>query len=479
MLPRLLPLAFLLTAAASSAQPAAPRPPNIIYILADDLGYGDLSCYGQQRYKTPHIDRLAAEGMRFRQHYSGSTVCAPSRSSLLTGLHTGHTPVRGNLEVQPEGQHPLPAATLTLPKILKAGGYISGLFGKWGLGFPGSEGEPLQQGFDRFFGYNCQRLGHHYYPYHLWDDTRKVMLEDNAGQMKNLYAPELIHQKTLAFIEQHRERPFFCFVASIIPHADLAAPERYVARHRGRYGYETPFKGVDDGPRYRAGPYESQPEPRAAFAAMIELFDDQVGEIVAKVRALGLAENTLILLTSDNGPHREGGGDPDYFNSSGGLRGTKRDLYEGGIRVPLIAWWPGVVRAGSETPHVSAFWDVLPTFAELAKLPAPGGLDGLSFAPTLTGRGTQRQHEYLYWEFHEIGGRMALRQGDWKIVRYDVLKNPDGPAELYHLASDPQESNNVAARHPDRVRAMDTTMRAARVDSPVFRFSHQGYLQGR
>ncbi len=470
---------FLFFAAALFAQPATPRPPNIIFILADDLGYGDLSCYGQKHFKTPHIDRLAAEGMRFRQHYSGSTVCAPSRSSLLTGLHTGHTPVRGNLEIQPEGQHPLPQNTLTLPKILKPAGYVSGLFGKWGLGFPGSEGEPLKQGFDRFFGYNCQRLGHHYYPYHLWDDTRKVILEGNAGALKNTYAPGLIHQKALAFIEQNRDRPFFCFVTSIMPHAELVAPEKYLARHRGKYGRETPYVGVDSGPTFRNGPYASQAEPRAAFAAMVNVLDDQVGEIVAMVRALGLAENTLIIFTSDNGPHLEGGADPEYFGSSGGLRGTKRDLYEGGIRVPLIAWWPGVVPPGSETSHVSAFWDVLPTLADMAQLPRPKGIDGISFAPTLTGRGPQRSHDYLYWEFHEGGGRLALRQGDWKVVRYDVLAKPDGPLELYNVASDPQETKNVAAQHADRVRAMDATMRAARVDSPVFRFAQQGYLQNK
>lgn len=468
---------LLLTTVTLVAASESRRPLNIIYILADDLGYGDLSCYGQRRFRTPHIDRLAAEGMLFRQHYSGSTVCAPSRSSLFTGLHTGHTPVRGNLEVQPEGQHPLPAATVTLPKILKTAGYVNGLFGKWGLGYPGSEGEPLKQGFDRFYGYNCQRLGHHYYPHHLWDNDRKAIIEDNAGKMKNAYAPELIHQKTLAFIEENRSRPFFCFVASVIPHAELVAPERYLARHRGKYGPEKPYAGVDDGPTYRNGPYESSPEPRAAFAAMVNVLDDHVGEIVAKVRALGLAEQTLIIFTSDNGSHTEGGADPAYFGSSGGLRGTKRDLYEGGIRVPMIAWWPGTIRAGSESSHVSAFWDVLPTLAELTGTTAPANTDGISFAPTLTGRGTQRQHEFLYWEFHEGGGRLALRQGDWKVVRYDVLKNPDGPLELYNLATDPRETRNVAAQHPDRVRTMDTLMRAARVDSPVFRFAQTGYLQ--
>jgi arylsulfatase A len=462
---------------AATLKAATPRPPNIIFILADDLGYGDLGCYGQKRFATPNIDRLAAEGLRFTQHYSGNTVCAPSRSALLTGQHTGHTPVRGNLEVRPEGQHPLPAATLTLPKVLKAAGYVSGVFGKWGLGFPGSEGEPLRQGFDRFYGFNCQRLGHHYYPEHLWDDTRKVILEKNAGSGKGDYAPELIHRRTLDFIAQNRARPFFCFVTSIIPHAELVAPESYLARHRGKYGPETPYAGVDRGPEYRRGPYASQAEPRAAFAAMVNVLDDQVGEIVAQVRALGLEQDTLILFSSDNGPHREGGHDPDYFNSSGGLRGTKRDLYEGGIRVPLIAWWPGMIRAGATTTHLSAFWDMLPTFAELARQPVPPGLDGVSLTPTLTGRGGQAEHEFLYWEFHEGGGRLALRQGDWKIVRYDVLKNPDGPVQLYHIPRDPKETSDLAAQEPQRAQAMAKLMRGARTDSPVFRFSQTGYLQ--
>ena len=259
------------------AAAAATDKPNIVMILADDLGLGDVGCYGQKHFATKNIDQLAASGLRFTRHYSGSTVCAPSRSALMTGLHTGHTPIRGNLEVKPEGQHPLPADTLTLAKILQQAGYATGAFGKWGLGYPGSEGEPLKQGFDRFFGYNCQRLGHHYYPYHLWDNDKQVELEANAGHNKVIYAPELIHEKTLAFIEANKERPFFCFVTSIIPHAELVAPERYLARHRGKYGPEKPYQGVDDGPEYRNGPYESQPEPHAARAAMINLLDDQVG----------------------------------------------------------------------------------------------------------------------------------------------------------------------------------------------------------
>lgn len=466
----------LLPSFSVSAAPAA-RPPNIVFILADDLGYGDLGSYGQQRFATPNLDRLAAEGMKFTQHYSGATVCAPSRSALLTGLHTGHTPIRGNKEIQPEGQHPLPAATRTLAKLLQRAGYATGVFGKWGLGFPGSEGAPQRQGFDRFYGFNCQRLGHHYYPDHLWDDETKVPLRGNAEHRNGDYAPELIHQKTLSFIEANRDRPFFCFVASIIPHAELAAPERYLAQHRGKYGPETPYQGVDDGPTFRQGPYASQAEPRAAYAAMINVLDDQVGEIVATLRRLGLAENTLIVFSSDNGPSLEGGSDPAYFNSAGGLRGVKRDLYEGGIRVPMIAHWPGTVARGAVSPHVSAFWDWLPTFAELAGLPTPAAIDGRSLAPTLTGRGRQTQHDTLYWEFHEGGGRVALRQGDWKVVRYDVLKAPDGPLALFNLTTDPNETTDLAARHPERVKQLDALLRTARIDSPIFRFGQTGYLQ--
>ncbi|MCX6895600.1 MAG: arylsulfatase [Verrucomicrobia bacterium] len=474
ILHRALPVAALI---ASVAAASAADKPNIIYILADDLGLGDLGCYGQKHFATPNIDKLAADGIRFTQHYSGTSVCAPSRSSLLTGLHTGHTPIRGNMEVKPEGQQPLPAGTLTLATLLQKSGYATGAFGKWGLGFPGSEGDPLKQGFDRFFGYNCQRLGHNYYPRHLWDDDKKLELDANAGQKKGVYAPELIHEKTLAFLEANKDRPFFCYVATIIPHAEMVAPERYMARHRGKYGVEKPFKGKDDGADYRNGQYESQPEPHAARAAMINLLDDQVGEIVAKIKQLGLAEKTLIIFTSDNGPSSEGGSDPAYFDSAAGLRGSKRDLYEGGIRAPMVAAWPGKIAPGKTTDLLSAFWDVLPTCAELAGQPVPAGVDGISFVPTLLGQGTQAQHGYLYWEFHEMGGRVALRQGDWKVVRYNVAKNSDGPLQLFNLAEDPAEKTDLADKFPDRVQQMGKILRAARTESPLFKFTQGGYLQ--
>lgn len=451
--------------------------PNIVFILADDLGYGDLSCYGQTHFKTPHLDQLASEGMRFTQHYSGSTVCAPSRSVLITGLHTGHTPIRGNKEIQPEGQHPLPAETKTLAKQLQSAGYATGVFGKWGLGYPGSEGEPLAQGFDRFYGYNCQRLGHHYYPLHLWDDSEQIELSDNADGANGQYAPHLIHQETLAFIEEHQAEPFFCFVASIIPHAELIAPEELMTKHLGRYGEEVPYAGTDDGPMFRLGPYQSQSHPKAAFAAMVELLDQQVGDIVATLERLGLRENTLIIFSSDNGPAMEGGADPSYFNSNGGLRGIKRDLYEGGIRVPMIASWPGRITANSESDHVSAFWDYFPTFTAAAGLPVPPGLDGISFLPTLLERSPQNQHDHLYWEFHEGGGRVAIRQGKWKGVRYNVLQAPDGPLELYNLSTDPAETTDIAHQHPTLVQRLNELLRESRVPSPVFSFGQTGYLQ--
>lgn len=451
-------------------------PPNIIYILADDLGYGDLSCLGQEHFETPNIDALKAKGMFFSNHYSGSTVCAPSRSALMTGQHTGHTFVRGNKEIMPEGQHPIPDDVMLLPEMLKEAGYVSGAFGKWGLGYPGSEGDPLKQGFDVFYGYNCQRLGHHYYPFHLWDNEEKVILEGNAGTAKGIYAPDLIHEKTLQFIEDNastgtaQARPFFAYVASIIPHAELAAPEKYMKKFSGKFEEPKPFEGVDEGPELRLGRYQSQAEPRAAFAAMITLLDDQVGEIVAKVEELGIAENTLIIFTSDNGAHQEGGADPEFFNSNGPFRGHKRDLFDGGVHVLMMAYWPGKVAAGSESEHISAFWDMVPTFTELAGVPAPGNTDGISMVPSLLGKEKQPEHKYLYWEFHERGGRIAVRMGKWKGVRYNVLKQPDAPMKLFDLEADPGEQKDVAEAHPETVEQIRKIMDSARTHSEIFTF---------
>jgi arylsulfatase A len=456
------------------------KKPNIIYILADDLGYGDLSCYGQQKFSTPHIDRLAAEGKLFTQHYAGSTVCAPSRSALMTGLHTGHTYVRGNRGLN-GGQYPLPDSVVTLAELLKEAGYVTGAFGKWGLGYPGSEGDPVNQGFDEFFGYNSQTIAHNYYPWDLYHNTEKITLAENEGENQGLYAPHLIQEKTLAFLEQHQDTTFFLYVPSIVPHAEMVAPKEYMAQFgeydasgafKSAFAPEKPFKGVDriNDDRFKVGGYGSQAHPRAAFAAMVTLLDDQVGEIMAKVKELGLEENTIIIFTSDNGPHREGGADPDFFNSNGPFKGYKRDLYEGGIRVPMIAKWPGQIRAGSTSDHISAFWDVLPTACELAGVAVPAGMDGISFLPALQGKEEQRQHEYLYWEFHEQGKKQAVRKGDWKAVRTGLAKNPNAPVELYNLAEDQGEERNVADQHPERVREMEAIMQKEHVADPAWPF---------
>jgi arylsulfatase A-like enzyme len=450
--------------------------PNVIYILADDLGYGDLSSYGQKKFTTPNIDRLAKQGMLFTQHYSGSTVCAPSRSALMTGMHTGHTVVRGNKEIQPEGQHPIPENTYTIAEALKKAGYTTGAFGKWGLGFPKSEGDPNNQGFDTFFGYNCQRLGHNYYPDHLWSNQDSIVLVENKGKEDGVYAPELIHVKTLQFLEDNRNKPFFLYVPSIIPHAELAAPEAYMSKHRGKYPPEMAYKGVDDGPTFNQGPYRSQKETHAAFAAMVQLLDNQVGEIMDKVEELGIVDNTIIVFTSDNGPHEEAGADPEYFDSNGPFKGVKRDLYEGGIRVPMIVSWPGKIESNTQTDHVSAFWDIFPTVSEIAGVDVPNNLDGISFLPTLLGDEKQLNHEYLYWEFHEKGGRQAVRKGNWKAVKYNVLKNPEAPLELYDLSKDPGEENNISNAHPNVVKEMETILKEARTPSNVFTFSQDTYL---
>jgi arylsulfatase A len=445
--------------------------PNIVYFIADDLGYGDLSCLGQEKFSTPNIDRLARDGMLFTQHYSGSTVCAPSRSALMTGQHTGHTPIRGNKSVSPEGQWPISDATFTLAELLQQKGYVTGGFGKWGLGGPGTEGDPVFQGFDVFFGYNCQGKAHNYYPRHLWDNLEKVILHENEGSQEGIYGPNLIHEKALEFIETNKEKPFFLFYPNVIPHAELFAPEKYMEMFRGKYLPEKEYQGYDEGPKFRDGPYGSQPESHAAFAAMVTLLDNQVGEVLDKIAELGLSENTLVIFTSDNGPHLEGGADPDYFNSNGIYTGYKRDLYEGGIRVPTIAWWPGKIAPNSQTDHLSAFWDVFPTLAELTGQEIQNNVDGISFLPTLLGKEGQQEHEYLYWEFHEKNGRQAIRKGDWKLVRYDVFSPENTTTELYNIAQDPAETRNVAEENQVITEELLHLLEGARTESPVFTFN--------
>ncbi|EMI16342.1 arylsulfatase [Rhodopirellula maiorica SM1] len=448
---------------ASVANADQPRTPNVIYILADDLGYGDLSCYGQTKFETPNIDALAQRGMRFTQHYSGSTVCAPSRCALLTGFHTGHGAVRGNAEVSPEGQEPMPADTYTVAKHLQRAGYKTGIFGKWGLGAPGTASEPLKMGFDRFYGYNCQRIAHCYYPAFLWSDEERELLWGNVASHKHDYAPDLIHDQALKFIRDHKDGPFFCYYAAVQPHADMVAPESYMKKYRGKFLPESNYP--DD---YYAG----QPESHAAFAAMVNVLDDYVGEITAELDSLGITDETIIIFSSDNGPHKEGGHDPDYFNSNGPLRGFKRDLYEGGVRVPMIAVWPETIPAGSVSDEISAFWDFLPTMADLVGKPLPGNTDGVSILPTLLGKPEQQQkHDYLYWEFIEMRGRVAVRKGNWKGVRYNVDKNPNSPIELYDLSVDPGETKNVAAQHPETAVELSKLISESRTMSPNPRFN--------
>ena len=446
--------------------------PNIIFILADDLGYGDVGFNGQKLIRTPNIDRLAKEGMKFNQFYAGTSVCAPSRSSLLSGQHTGHTYIRGNKSVDPEGQQPIADSVVTIAEVLKKAGYSTGAFGKWGLGPVGSEGDPVNQGFDRFYGYNCQSLAHRYYPNHLWDNSKKVVLEANQNLMYNKqYAPDLIQKQALEFINAKNDKqPFFLFLPYILPHAELIVPDDSLFQfYKGKFP-EKAHKGLDYGPDATKGGYASQEYPHAAFAAMVARLDMYVGQVLAKLKEKGLDKNTLVIFTSDNGPHVEGGADPKFFNSGGGLRGVKRDLYEGGIREPFAARWPGVIKPGTSNDYIGAFWDMLPTFAELAGAKAPGNVDGISFVNALTGKGVQKKHDYLYWEFHEQGGKQAVRQGNMKAVRLKAAGNPDGLVELYDLSKDPGEKNNIAPQMSEKAKEMGQIMNKAHVSSALFPF---------
>ena len=447
--------------------------PNIIFILADDLGYGDLGFLGQQYIETPAIDRLAANGMFFTNFYSGATVCAPSRSAFMTGLHTGHTPIRGNTEVQPEGQRPMPDSVMTVSKLMQKAGYFTGAFGKWGLGFPGSEGDPVNQGFNQFFGYNCQRYAHRYYPDYLWDNFEKVDLPGNDWTTKGDFAPDVIQERTLEFIEKNQDKPFFLFMPIVMPHAELAAPDdEILAKYKTKFPNETAYvaksKGADYGPEMAIPGYQSQPYPHATFAAMVARIDRYVAEVVEKLDELGLSENTIVIFASDNGAHQEGGADPDFFDSNGVFRGHKRDLYEGGIRTPMIAYWPGKIKAGSESDQTFAFWDLLPTFAELAGIKPEKETDGISFLPTLLGNTQQKIHDYLYWEFHEQGGKQAIRQGNWKGIKLQVFGADEPILELYDLSKDPSERTNLASQNPEKLQELAQLMDQARISNSQF-----------
>ena len=454
----------------------AERPPNVIYLLADDLGYAELGSYGQEWIQTPHLDRLAEEGMRFTQHYSGNAVCAPSRCVLMTGKHPGHAYIRNNGD--PEhlqhlkdeygwefpGQNPIPDEEVTIAEVLKQKGYATAAIGKWGLGHFGTTGDPNMQGFDLFYGFNCQRHAHNHYPKFLWRNREKEVFPGNDRTLSGkTYSQDRFTEEALAFIRQHQNEPFFLYMPYAIPHLSIQVPDASLEQYKGQIPEE----------EYNHTAYLQHPHPRAGYAAMISHLDRDIGQIVALIDELGLAENTLIMFSSDNGPtfNRLGGSDSDFFNSSGPLRGRKGSLYEGGIRVPFVARWPGKIEPGSTSDHISAFWDIMPTIAEVTATQAPGDIDGISLLPTLLGEADQPQHDYLYWEFPGYGGQQVVRSGDWKAVRQNMLReeNPEPlKIELYYLADDIGEQNDVAGLHPDRVAEFESLMREARTPSELF-----------
>lgn len=452
----LVALPFAQRTPASQRTPAtAPRTPNVILIHADDLGWGDLSSYGQQKFRTPHIDRLAAEGARFTNYYSGSTVCAPSRAALMTGLHTGHGRIRGN------GEMPLEDADVTMAEHFKAHGYRTALVGKWGLGYEGTPGLPEKQGFDETFGYMTHQQPHRQYTDRLWKNGQWIAVSPTRDFTSDLFTTAAVE-----FIERTSTHPFFLYLAYPLPHAELRAPDDAVAPYVGRFP-ETPFVNAKADattpvPPYTvSGGYRSQPTPKAAFAGMVTRMDQGVGQVLEALRARGLDRNTIVVFTSDNGPHKEGGADPEFFDSNGPLRGIKRDLYEGGIRVPMLVRWPGHVPAGVVRDTPWAHWDVWPTLAAAAGIPAPTGVDGISMRDALLSAQAPAPDRTLYWEFHEGGYKRAARRGDWKAV----WLAPDRPIELYDLKNDVGEARDVAAAHPEVVAQFRQFFATARTPS--------------
>ena len=467
-----------------------PKQPNIIYILADDLGYAELGCYGQQKIETPHIDRLAAQGMRFTHHYAGMAVSAPTRCITLTGLHSGHAYIRGNDELAErgdvwnhaamladpylEGQCPLPAGTVTYPSLLQQAGYTTGCVGKWGLGYPGSEGAPNKMGFDFFYGYNCQRQAHTYYPPFLYRNENREYLPNEllppgtrldegadpydinsyAKYTQKVYSPDPMYDEILQFVERNKDRPFYLHWTTTLPHVALQAPERWVNYYVNKFGDEAPYTGAGYFPcRY----------PHATYAAMISYLDEQVGGLVAKLKELGIYENTILIFTSDNGPASNAGADPAWFDSAQPFKGEqgwgKAYLHEGGIRVPMIVTWEGKIKPDTQSNHISASWDIMSTVCELAGVKAPPN-DGISFVPALLGK-KQKAHEYLYWEFPEGPGAKALRMGKWKGLIQNIHKEGEANMMLFDLEADPREQNNVASGYPAILQTMREKMAEA------------------
>ena len=497
-------LAFLfLNCNADLKQEQLESKPNIIYILADDLGYGDVGVYGQEKIETPNLDELARNGMIFTQHYTGAPVCAPARYMLLTGKHSGHSYIRGNDEWKErgnvwdyremiidstlEGQRPIPANTILFPQLLQQEGYTTGMIGKWGLGAPHTNSIPTKMGFDFFFGYNCQRQAHTYYPVHLYKNENRVHLNNDtippntklakgadpydpksySKFMLNEYAPELMFKEMISFVSENKQNPFFLYWATPIPHNALQAPQNWIDFYKEKFGEEEPYLGQNG--------YFPHQNPRAAYAAMISYLDENIGKLIKYLKDENLYDNTIILFSSDNGVTYAGGTDGEYFNSSGKFGETygrgKGFVYEGGIRVPMIATWNKKIKPGSITNHISAHYDVMPTLLELINYDNIPETDGISFLPTLIGKKEQDTHDFLYWEFPEYGGQVAVRMGDWKVIRRN-LKRSDEKAtlELYNLSKDPEELNNVANDHSDIIRIASDIFDKEHIKSEIERF---------
>jgi len=472
--------------------------------MADDLGYAEVGCYGQQLIETPNIDKLASNGMKFTQFYSGAPVCAPARCILLTGKHAGHAYIRGNDEWRErgdvwnfaeavndpglEGQRPMPDSVITVAELLQTAGYKTACIGKWGLGAPYTEGAPNHQGFDFFFGYNCQRQAHTYYPKHLWKNEEKVWLmndlvvpstklEEGADPLDedsyssyslDEYAPDLMFEETINFLEENYNSPFFLYFATPIPHVPLQSTDSLVKYYQNKFGEENPYLG-DQG-------YFPARAPRATYAAMITYLDNQIGQIVKKLKELGVYDNTIIFFTSDNGPTYAGGADSQFFDSAAPFSSDhgrgKGSVYEGGIRVPLIVQWPGKIGASSITDHISAFYDIMPTFCDLAGIDKPEDTDGISIIPALTKKPKQSNHSFLYWEFPAYGGLQAVRMGNWKGLRKDMFKG-NLEIELYDLATDIVEMNNVAGENPEIVQEIQKIMLEQHLASNIDRFKFE------
>jgi len=452
----------------SFAQNKPARKPNIIYIYADDLGYGELGCYGQTKIKTPNLDKLAKEGIRFTKHYTSTPVCAPARCMLLTGRHGGHSFIRGNYEMggflddKEGGQMPLPEGTVTIAKVLKNAGYVTGAFGKWGLGMANTTGNPNKQGFDYFYGYLDQKQAHNYYPTHLWDngnwdklnnpviDVHRKLAENAPDSAFNYfkgkeYAIDKIAERAQKFIADHQKEPFFLYLPMTIPHASLQVPDEAVKAYIGQFD-EKPYLGAKN--------YASTKYPLSTYAAMITYLDRQVGKIQEQIKQLGLDENTIIMFSSDNGTTFNGGTDAQFFNSVAGLRGLKMDIYEGGIREPFIARWPGKIKPGSTSDFVSVQYDMFATLSEIAGVKALPS-DGISLVPILTGQGKVKSRDYLYFEFSEKSGEIAIRFEKFKAVKSGVKKNKSAAWELYDMESDEKETTDIASKHPEIIAKLD------------------------